>query len=74
MNVWGDFNDILNANVKRGGAPVSKRKCDNFESRIDQCMMMNFGFTGHRFTWRAPIYHGGQRIYERLDRELSNDQ
>ncbi|GAU34270.1 hypothetical protein TSUD_321160 [Trifolium subterraneum] len=27
---------------------------------------------GFKFTWRGPVYHGGQRIYERLDRALCN--
>ncbi|MCI12783.1 hypothetical protein A2U01_0033890, partial [Trifolium medium] len=29
---------------------------------------------GPKFTWRGPIFHGGQRIFERLDRALCNDQ
>lgn len=27
-----------------------------------------------KFTWRGPIYHGGQRIYEKLDRVLCNEE
>lgn len=35
---------------------------------------MDLGSTGYKYTWRDPISHGGFRIYERIDRVLSNDQ
>lgn len=28
---------------------------------------------GPKFTWRDPIYHEGQRIYEKLDKVFCND-
>lgn len=43
----GDFNDILNANEKRGGTPLSIRKCDIFNQIIKQFNLMDIGFTGH---------------------------
>jgi hypothetical protein len=76
QNSWmfaGDFNDIMCIAEKKGGAPVSVRKCNNFRERINACKLMDLGSVGAKFTWRGPIYHGGQRIYERLDRALSND-
>lgn len=39
-----------------------------------QASTPTLGFTDHHFTWRGPIYHIGQKIYERLDRALSNDK
>jgi hypothetical protein len=69
----GDFNDILGANEKKGGAPICLRKCLKFKERIDACQLMDLGAIGSKFTWRGPTYHGGQRIFERLDRALSND-
>lgn len=33
---------------------------------------MDLGSSGPKFTWRDPIYHVGQRIYEKLDRAMSN--
>lgn len=69
----GDFNDLLNTNEKRGGTPISRRKCDIFKQRIKQQKLMDLGFTGHKFTLRGPIYHGSERIYERLDKALCND-
>ncbi|WJX12066.1 hypothetical protein P8452_02605 [Trifolium repens] len=68
----GDFNDILCADEKRGGVTASRRKCNIFKSRIDACSLMDIGVMGPKFTWRGPLYHGGQRIYERLDRALCN--
>ncbi|MCH96001.1 hypothetical protein A2U01_0016984, partial [Trifolium medium] len=68
-----DFNDILGAHEKKGGAEVSIRKCTNFRDRIDACNVFDLGAVGPKFTWRGPLYRGGQRIYERLDRALGND-
>jgi hypothetical protein len=70
----GDFNDIVSPDEKRGGASASRRKCAIFRDRIDACNLLDLGATGPKFTWRGPIFHGGQRIYERLDRALCNDQ
>jgi hypothetical protein len=70
----GDFNDIKCAEEKRGGANVSLRRCNKFQERIDGCRLIDLGASGPKFTWRGPIYHGGQRIFERLDRALCNAQ
>ncbi|WJX47132.1 hypothetical protein P8452_33857 [Trifolium repens] len=69
----GDFNDIVCAGEKKGGASASIRKCNTFKDRIDACNLIDMGAMGPKFTWRGPIYHGGQRIFERLDRALCND-
>ncbi|MCH86424.1 hypothetical protein A2U01_0007281 [Trifolium medium] len=71
--VAGDFNDIASIGEKKGGAAVSMRKCNKFQDRITACNLLDLGAMGHKFTWRGPIYHGGQRIYERLDRALGNE-
>jgi hypothetical protein len=68
----GDFNDILCVEEKRGGVTASRRKCKIFKDRIDSCGLIDIGAMGPKFTWRGPLYHGGQRIYERLDRALCN--
>ncbi|CAI8603759.1 unnamed protein product [Vicia faba] len=69
----GDFNDILSASDKRGGAKDSEKKRDVFRERIESCNLMDLGSSAHRYTWRGPIYQGGVGIYERLDRAMSND-
>jgi hypothetical protein len=35
--------------------------------------MLDADFVGVKYTWQGPVYHGGQHIYERLDRALTND-
>jgi hypothetical protein len=72
--VAGDFNDIACGDENKGGAAVSMRKCNKFQERINACYLLDLGAMGHKFTWRGPIYHGGQRIYERLDRALGNER
>ncbi|GAU26402.1 hypothetical protein TSUD_278470 [Trifolium subterraneum] len=69
----GDFNDIACAEEKKGGANASTRKCIKFRERMNACQLLDMGAMGPKFTWRGPIYHGGQRIFERLDRALCNE-
>ncbi|MCH97464.1 endonuclease/exonuclease/phosphatase family protein, partial [Trifolium medium] len=73
MKAWlvaGEFNDIAYAEEKRGGAIASLRRCSKFRERINARNLIDMGAMGPKFTWRGPIYHGGQRIYERLDRGI----
>ncbi|CAJ2657672.1 unnamed protein product [Trifolium pratense] len=72
--VAGDFNDIACAAEKKGGAVASNRKCNIFNARIEACSLIDMGAMGPKFTWRGPKYHGGQRIFQRLDRALCNGQ
>jgi hypothetical protein len=72
--VAGDFNDISNIEEKKGGVVASMRKCNTFRERINMRSLIDIGAMGPKFTWRGPVYHGGQRIFERLDRALCNSQ
>jgi hypothetical protein len=47
----GDFNDIKCEAKKRGGAPVSVRKCNKFRERIDDCRLIDMEASGPKFTW-----------------------
>ncbi|GAU35497.1 hypothetical protein TSUD_384520 [Trifolium subterraneum] len=69
----GDFNDIMCTEEKRGGVVASRRKCTIFKDRINSCKLIDLGAVGPKYTWRGPLFHGGQRIFERLDRALCND-
>ncbi|XP_058756007.1 uncharacterized protein LOC131629227 [Vicia villosa] len=40
---------------------------------MEMCKLHDMGASGPKFTWRGGIYHGGQRIYERLDRVIGNE-
>ncbi|XP_045809710.1 uncharacterized protein LOC123904059 [Trifolium pratense] len=68
----GDFSDIMSADEKRGGVIASVRKCNTFKERVDACNLIDLGAVGPKFTWRGPSYHGGQRIFKRLDGALGN--
>jgi hypothetical protein len=69
----GDFNDIAHPSEKRGGIPAQQRRCDKFVDRINECNLIDCGASGPKFTWRGPTFQNGDRIFERLDRALSND-
>ncbi|MCH92139.1 hypothetical protein A2U01_0013073, partial [Trifolium medium] len=76
MGEWllaGDFNDIMHPLGKKGGAPATQRRCDKFMDRINDCSLLDCGAIGPKYTWRGPVFHGHDRIFERLDRALSND-
>ncbi|WJX64016.1 hypothetical protein P8452_48843 [Trifolium repens] len=70
--IAGDFNDIMSEDEKRGGVRASIRRCSKFRERVEACNLIDMGAAGPKFTWRGPLYHGGQRIFERLDRALCN--
>jgi hypothetical protein len=72
--IAGDFNDIATQDEKKGGAPVSLRKCNNFLDNINECKLIDLGAIGPKFTWRGAIVNGHERIFERLDRAMSNDE
>lgn len=72
--VSGDFNDILVGSEKRGWAPPLARKCGLFQDRTNGCNLMDLCSSSYKYTWRDPISQGGLRVYERLERVLSNDQ
>ncbi|XP_058780762.1 uncharacterized protein LOC131654847 [Vicia villosa] len=69
----GDFNDIAYVSDKRGGVVPSLNRCKKLRDRMDMCNISDVEARGPVFTWRGPIFRGGQRIYEKLDRAFSND-
>ncbi|XP_058760707.1 uncharacterized protein LOC131634042 [Vicia villosa] len=69
-----DFNDIAYNIDKKGGTLTSSSKCKLFRDRINECNLLHMETVGLKFTWRGPLFHGGQRIYEKLDRVPSNEE
>ncbi|KAJ4838451.1 hypothetical protein Tsubulata_041033 [Turnera subulata] len=67
----GDFNEVTSAEEKQGGAPVNLLRCTKFREWIEDCHLIDVGYTGPKFTWRGQEHHHG-RVYERLDRGLAN--
>lgn len=70
---FGDFNEIIYASEKDGGA--NRRDCmiDAFREAVELCDIHDLGFHGSSFTWRC----GNDLntiIRERLDRFLACDE
>lgn len=65
--VGGDFNSVLFAHEKEGGAPFNYNQSIPFSSCINSCNLLDLGFNGPPFTWSR-----GQ-LRERLDRILCNE-
>lgn len=69
--VAGDWNEVANAGEKQGGAPVRQNRCRKFTQCIDDCELIDMGFSGPRYTW-VNSQQGHRIIRERLDRALCN--
>ncbi|KAF7129689.1 hypothetical protein RHSIM_Rhsim10G0093500 [Rhododendron simsii] len=67
--VWGDFNDILYPEEKRGGLQRSRGSCGRFQTLLNDCGLLDLGFRGYPFTWRNNR-SGTDFIESRLDRVL----
>ncbi|CAN1162022.1 LINE-1 retrotransposable element ORF2 protein [Linum perenne] len=66
--VIGDFNSILSANDKRGGAGFVRARNKSFIDTVDLCGLSNLPFQGPKFTWAR------NNVLVRLDRALVNDR
>ena len=69
---FGDFNEILYASEKEGGAVRREYLMDAFRETVDVCGVQDLGFKGVRFTWKRGNEEGSM-IRERLDRFLASD-
>ncbi|CAN1128818.1 Putative ribonuclease H protein At1g65750, partial [Linum perenne] len=66
--VVGDFNSILTANDKRGGAGFVRAQNKSFIDTVDLCGLSDLPFQGPKFTWAM------NNVLVRLDRALVNDR
>jgi len=67
----GDFNQIASLSEKNGGSNAgSSRRC-RFQEWINNCKLIDLGFTGPFHTW-SNLRPGLARISERLDKALAN--
>jgi hypothetical protein len=62
----GDFNEILHAHEKDGGAARPQRCMQAFSTALSDCGLDDIGYSGDIFSWRRG------RICERLDRAVSS--
>ena len=67
---FGDFNELLKVEEKKGGVPRSHYLMQMFREALDQCDFVDLGFSGPTFTWHGRRW--GELIWERLDRGVAN--
>ncbi|XP_030942467.1 uncharacterized protein LOC115967498 [Quercus lobata] len=65
--LMGDFNEVLSANEKYGGNPICQRRVRAIRECMNDCSMMDLGFTGPKYTWTNKR-ELGNLIQCRLDR------
>ncbi|XP_030930474.1 uncharacterized protein LOC115956154 [Quercus lobata] len=71
--IAGDFNEPLFGDDKFGGRVVSSNRSLLFKECLDDCNMVDLGFSGPRFTWtnRREVQN---LIQERIDRFFVNPE
>ncbi|CAL1367787.1 unnamed protein product [Linum trigynum] len=62
----GDFNAMSSPEDKHGGAPFNFARARPFTDCIDDCGLVDLGFSGPKFTW----FTKSSRLKERLDRSF----
>lgn len=69
--IAGDFNEVLLGEDKFGARPVCISRALKFQDCLNNCGMIDLGFSSPRFTWtnRQPLPH---LMQERIDRVFVN--
>ncbi|KAA3488794.1 reverse transcriptase [Gossypium australe] len=70
--VAGDFNEILYSFEKRGGVPREQKRMEAFRDTLEDCQLMDMGYSGVWFTWERGNLPE-TNIRERLDRGVTNE-
>ena len=68
----GDFNTILNASEKKGGAPFNPNSPAKFCDTLDQYGLLDIGSCGPRFMWIGAVFQNYVRVFKHLNRAVSN--
>ncbi|XP_040956135.1 uncharacterized protein [Gossypium hirsutum] len=71
--VCGDFNEILYGFEKKGGLPREERRMEAFRQVLDDCNLVDLGYSGWWFTWERGNFLE-INVQERLDRGLATEQ
>ncbi|KAA3471106.1 Endonuclease/exonuclease/phosphatase [Gossypium australe] len=69
--VTGDFNEILYSFEKSGGVPRDQKRMEAFRETLEECQLMDIGYSGVWFTWERGNLPE-TNIRERLDRGVAN--
>ncbi|KAL2903855.1 hypothetical protein RDABS01_002565 [Bienertia sinuspersici] len=67
----GDFNQILYDEEKLGGPKRSQCLLDGFKHALEDCDLLDIGYTGFQYTWWNGR-DGDQSVHERLDRMVGD--
>ncbi|KAA3457985.1 reverse transcriptase [Gossypium australe] len=70
--VVGDFNEILYSFEKSGGVPREQKRMEAFRDTLEECQLMDIGYSGVWFTWERGNLPE-TNIRERLDRWVANE-
>ncbi|MBA0728204.1 hypothetical protein Golax_001125, partial [Gossypium laxum] len=68
-----DFNEIMYSFEKSGGLPRDERRMEAFRETLEECHLVDLGYTGVWFTWERGNLPE-TNIRERLDRGVANDK
>ena len=69
--LMGDFNEVITEEEKVGGIPICQRKVRAILDCMNECQMMDLGFSGPKLTWTNKRELEGL-IQCRLDRVWAN--
>ncbi|KAA3479296.1 reverse transcriptase [Gossypium australe] len=69
----GDFNEILFGFEKKGGGTRDQGRMDAFRDILEECQLMDIGYSGTWFTWERGNLPETS-IRERLDRGVANEK
>ncbi|KAA3478658.1 reverse transcriptase [Gossypium australe] len=69
----GDFNEILYGFEKKGGLPREERRMKAFRKVLEDCSLVDMGFSGNWFTWERENLPE-TNIQERLDRGVAMEE
>ncbi|XP_028773891.1 uncharacterized protein LOC114730946 [Neltuma alba] len=64
--IAGDFNSVLYSSERRTSTGRRREGCPHFLQFVNDCTLLDLGFSGPRFTWRRGL------SFARLDRVLVN--
>lgn len=70
--VCGDFNEIMHGFEKKGGIPREEKRMKVFRNALEDCRLMDVGYSGKWFTWERRNLPE-TNIRERLDRGMANE-
>nr|POF12445.1 hypothetical protein CFP56_44878 [Quercus suber] len=67
----GDLNELLWSHEKLGLGLRQECKMKEFRDVLDECGIINLGYTGDKFTWKGK--RAGGLVLERLDRAVASN-